>query len=87
MPLSTLVADVLGVILLAAFCALCLSARAPSVSEIQLSVFFEPYPLLPKQHPDWQWEVGRCSPMNVGKTVDRIPTIKYRFNYTHCVHL
>ena len=48
---------------------------------------FEPYPLLPKQHPDWQWEVGRCSPMNVGKTVDRIPTIKYRFNYTHCVHL
>ena len=42
---------------------------------------------LPIQHPDWQWEVGRCSPMNVGKTVDRIPTIKYRFNYTHCVHL
>ena len=38
-PLSTLVADVLGVILLAALCALCLSARAPTVSEIQLSAF------------------------------------------------
>ena len=39
MPLSTLVADVLGVILLATLCTLRLSARAPSVSEIQLSAF------------------------------------------------